>query len=263
MTKISTKNIVLIISGFLLIIALIFGSFFLWQSQLPISSLMIMGKAEQEVIPDELNMQFLLEKKGKIQDLEKMNRELDAESKSILEYLKSQNVKSENIKTHKNSYTDYSNYNPDKQAGVDNNPKDEMRNISVDFNFKLENYEQNSNQINQIWQELLKKGVTNLNQDNFDISKNKKSEICEKLQSLAIQNALEKGQKQMKNLGGNQIIKKQIRSVGSNCEDVYPVLPMYRTGAADGGVSGNSQPPSAMPGKTKLEATSELQIDFR
>ena len=256
--KFSLKTIFLALVGSLILVILILGSFFLWQSQQPISSLTVVGKAEQEVVPDELNISFVIEKKANLQNLDKANQEIDAQTKTILEYLQSQSIKSQNIKTTKNSNTDYSNYNPDKQAGIDNNPKDEIRNITVDFQVKLENYDQNLTQANQLWSELLKKNVTNLNQNNFDISKNKKTEICENLQNIAIKNALEKSQKQLKNLGGSTIIKKQIRG-GEGCEGISP-LPMY---AAKDTMGSGGAGPEIMSGKQKLEAVVELSVDFR
>lgn len=255
----SLKNILFLGLGVLILLSLLFIGLNMWQNGQPTSSLTVVGKAEQEVIPDELNVQFLLEKKGQVQDLEKMNLELDNQTKTILEYLQSQNIKTENIQTNKNSYTDYA--LPERE--IASQPTQNLRNISVNFNLKFENYTENQTQINQIWQELLKKGVTNLNQNGFSISTANRQKVCEELQNLAIQNAWDKAQKQLKSLGGSKVVKRQIRNSGSSCDSNYSPMYMAKDARAEGGAATSALVPPAMAGKQKLEAASELQIDFR
>ena len=76
-------------------------------------------------------------RKNEIKDLEKLNTELDAQTNKILDYLKTQNIKQENIQTNKNSYNDYV-YMPIK--GDEAKPQDNIRNLSTQFIVKFVDY---------------------------------------------------------------------------------------------------------------------------
>lgn len=235
-----------------------------FQKSLPISTLAVSGEAEKEIIPNDINISFRLEKKANKTEMAKTNEEIDKEAKDIVNYLISKDVKSENIKTNKNSYPDYN-----KENNTDNQI------LAVDFQVEIKDFPNKKDGFNEIWQELINKKTTNLVQNNYSLDNQEKNKICDELQIQATKSANQKATNQLKALGGGNIIRKQIQNLDNSCGENYifpymngrdmpAVMPSTMEGST--GAEPNEQNQNnitTQPGSQKLIAKVQLVIEYR
>jgi len=250
--QISYTNIILSLLTLIILFFGILAGIFIWQNSKPISTINVTGEAGKDITPDSYSINFGLEEKGN--EISTLNNKVDQKTKDILEYLGTLGINKEQIKTNKSSYPNYT-YLPTGEN------KENGEVVYISFEIKVENKPELTAKLNDITQKLTELGVTNINPTNYEISSEKRKQICSELEEQATKEAFDKAEKQIKNLGGGKIVRKQITGGGSTCTD-GTVYPMYAAVSSEPTKDAKSSP-EVMTGQQKIQASINLVVDYR
>jgi uncharacterized protein YggE len=206
--------IIITLFSFLALTVLIGGSvvyfqYLKYRSDARTSKIDILGISEQKIKYDKLTMGFVVSKTGT--DSSELNKSVDELTVKAQDILTKNSIKKENIQTVKNSYPAYTDLNIDGTPAI--RPKNTV--FEVRFTIKIDNLQSNLSLPNTLTNELTAIGVNQFDSYNYEIANQKA--LCDDLKTAAIQNAREKGVKQIKAIGGNEIVSTQIQAGNDDC----------------------------------------------
>ena len=233
---------------FSLIFLMLLGAisvYIFWQSNQTENSLQVQSVSRKKVSPDKIILNFALLKNGS--EVDKLNQEADKKTKQIIAYLESVGVDRKDIVTRKNSYTDFQPASPGETRTMR-----EKHNLSVNFELTLKNLENNFELPNQILQEVSQLGVNQFGWNDYQISN--QAEICQELETQALEKARDLAEKRVKALGGGRIVSIQVSNL-YGCDDGVVSMPFS---GRDMAIS-ESQPSTTSPAPEVLTGTKELQ----
>jgi uncharacterized protein YggE len=217
-------SIIITLFSFLAITALIGASvvyfqYLKYRNDEKTSKIEVQGSAEKKVKYDKLTMSFTISKAGI--DTVETNRLVDELSVKTLAILQKNGITKENIQNSKNSYPDYTDiYNP---AGTGDSIKEKKTIFETRYVIKIEDLQTNLEAPNKITQELVAIGVDRFDSYQYEVINQK--QICEELKTEAITNARNQGVKQIKAIGGKEIVSSQIQTGADNCGGLMFPIP--------------------------------------
>jgi uncharacterized protein YggE len=250
-----TLPLVLILSLIALIVLAIITVFIFWQSNRPTNNLNIQSSIKEKITPDKVLLNFTMTQKG--QNVSEMNQEIDQKTTEIINYLTSKGIDKSDIVSRKTSYRDYD------YPILEQNSKDQtqMQNVSVNFEVTLENLTDNFELPNQILEEVTKLGVNELGWSNYEISNQR--EICQEMETKALEQARDLAEKRIKALGGTKIVSIQVSSI-YGCENGF-ARPFYGKDMAvsEGAMSSDMQRPEILTGTQELNIQADINVEYR
>jgi uncharacterized protein YggE len=250
-----TLSLVLIVSLIALIVLAIITVFIFWQSNRPTNNLNIQSSIKEKITPDKVVLNFTMTQKG--ENVSKMNQEIDQKTTEIINYLTSKGIDKSDIVSRKTSYPDYD------YPILEQNSKDQtqMQNVSVNFEVTLENLTDNFELPNQILEEVTKLGVNELGWSNYEISNQR--EICQEMETKALEQARDLAEKRIKALGGTKIVSIQVSSI-YGCENGF-ARPFYGKDmtVSEGAMSSDMQRPEILTGTQELNIQADINVEYR
>jgi uncharacterized protein YggE len=215
-------SIIITLFSFLILAVLIGGSIVYFQylryrNDTKTSKIDILGIAEKKVKYDKLTLSFVVSKSGT--DLNELNKQIDEATFKVQELLTKNSIKKENIQNFKNSFPDYN----DQYNGGTVDPNRVKKTVfDVRFTVKIDDLQSNLSLPNNLTKDLIAIGVNQFDPYNYEIANQRA--VCDDLKTTAIQNAREKGIKQIKAIGGKEIVSTQIQAGGDDCGGLmYPI----------------------------------------
>lgn len=268
----SSKIVTVLLSVLILLVTIIGAilTFLQWQNNQPKSTLSVSGISQKDVDQDTATIYFYRTFKGT--DINELNKNADASSTKILNFLLDSGIKNKDIENNRNSYDDYSVIYPMSSSAGSESLINRPKVVELSFKVSFTNFQDNPQKPTDILSKVGQFGVDRYSGFQYSLTENKRQEICDSLQSEAIKKAVENSQKQLEAIGGGTIIKKDVKSVTS-CPDLFYPYPMYATkeGVATTSVDSattssagqtNSTPP-ILAGKVNLKATAEIVVEYR
>jgi uncharacterized protein YggE len=246
------KYFVALLSLFLLFVVALtsVGAFMIYDNTRPISTLSVTDTLKKKVKPDQATVQLFISQTGT--DLVKMNKENDAITVKVTDFLIKSGVSKDKIKTNKSSYPDYS---FESATDTTKAPKLTVAETTMDVEFvSLDNNP------NAILEKTVELGVTKYGQFSYK-TKNVK-DLCDALETEAEKSAKAKADNKVSNLGG-KIVKIQYNTTfTSNCGE-NSSLPYNSTTKSDDFNFSQSEAPELMTGEQEISATANLNVEYR
>ncbi len=239
----------------LLFVFILFFGYKAYQNSQPRSTITVQGNASQELSYDSASITYFIQTKGLNSEVANLNQENDQKTQTIVDYLTTQGIPTEDIKTNKNTYQDYS-------FPFNQNPNEEQR-IVVDSSIEVQfaNVQSDIEKPNEITQELTNLGVTNFSNFNYSISN--EEEICEDLKIQAIQDATEKVEKRIEALGGEKIIKKNVSEFNGCGQDFYRYDDFPLAASTELESDAQIKPAPVLTGTQEISVSIDLIAEYR
>ena len=102
--------------------------------------------------------------------------------------------------------------------------------------------------------------MSRFDQLNYNVQNRK--EICLELQAKAISDGYKRGEDQVKSLGGNRVVKREVQPV-TDCLNQNLNYPVYKTSMAESGSAGSSSAPSVSTGEEEILAQVNVILDYK
>jgi uncharacterized protein YggE len=255
-------TVIVTLFSFLILAVLIGGSvvyfqYLRYRNDAKTSKIEIQGLAEKKIKYDKLTMGFVISKSGT--DSVELNKSVDELTVKVQDLLAKNSIKKENIQSTKNSYPDYS----DQYNGGTVDPNKVKKTIfDVRFTIKIEDLQSNLSLPNKLTSELTTIGVAQFDPYNYEIANQRA--ICDELKTIAIKDAREKGEKQIKAIGGNEIVSTQIQAGGDNCSEFLYPMPystMDKMGANPDQLQSSS--PEVITGEKNITQQVSVTFEYR
>jgi uncharacterized protein YggE len=259
-TSKSYKNFFIIasvVSGILFValtISLFFNFVHLLSANPNNSSLTVSETSSRQVDPNEAKAMLTVIRRASKSD--QVNAELDTVTVEVIKILEENGISQDDIETNKNVYQDYYSYNPELPDRSEQTNPSYIGNLNLTIRFR--NLERGDTKPNQVIQSLNQ--ISDVQFNGFEYLVENERQICNELESEALQKALEKGKDQVKAVSGKRIIKTTVVSVIS-CNNM--VSPYYREQTL--GAINDSQVQSTAPilaTKNELSATATVELEY-
>jgi uncharacterized protein YggE len=251
----TTKNVLIVTLCFFLGIFLIvasYSAYSLVQLQKPVSEITVSGIASRQVKPSKGKVTLFYSESS--ENAETLNLKADEITKKVTDYIISEGINKNQIVTNKSTFPDYQ-YGP--QGELNN---DRLIRVEATIEVNFENLQDDLEKPNRIIKEATNLGITYFYPFTYEIAESE--EICEELVDEAINNAFEKGSNRVKNIGGTNIVTREIISV-ERCNNglLYP----SRGNAMDAvsSESGATFTPKLLTGEQKIESRVEVKFVYR
>lgn len=250
----SGRNVLIILlslfAGIFLIVAS-YAAYTFVQLQKPVSEITVTGIATRDIKPNKATITMIYSDSG--EDSSLINQKADDVTKKVTEYLITKGVSEDKITTNKSSYPDYQ-YGP--QGELNN---DRLIRVESTIEVVFEDLGSDQQKPNQVLQEATKLGITRFSPFTYEVDNT--DAICEDLVDDATSDAFEKGSKRIKNIGGINIVKRQIISVDQcNNNSRFPIA--FSTDSSIGRAEDNVAP-KLLTGEQKLESRVEVKFEYR
>jgi uncharacterized protein YggE len=215
-------SIVVTLFSFFILSLLVGGSvvyfqYLRYKSDAKTSKIDIVGVAEKKIKYDKLTMGFVISKSGT--DASELNKQVDELTIKAQDILSKNSIKKENIQSSKNSYPDY---NDQFLIGTAEQNKEKKTVFENRFTVKIEDLQNNLSLPNNLTKALTAIGINQFDPYSYAITNERA--VCDELKTTAIKDAREKGNTQIKAIGGTEVVSTQILSGGDNCAAImYPI----------------------------------------
>jgi uncharacterized protein YggE len=245
------KYFIVLLSLFLLFVVALTsaGAFMIYDNTRPISTISVTDTLKKTVKPDQANVQLVISKTGA--DLKALNRDNDAVTLKVTQYLVENGISKDKIKTNKNSYPDYG-VEPTLDSKL---PKQTVAETTIDVEFV--NLDSNPN---AILEKTLELGVTRYGQFTYK-TKNVK-QICDTLETEVEKSVKTKADNKISNIGGKIVKIQYSPTFTTNCDGNSPV-PYYSTVKSTDTEILGSPAPELMTGEQEISATASLNVEYR
>jgi uncharacterized protein YggE len=245
------KYFVALLSLFLLFVVALtsVGAFMIYDNTRPISTLSVTDTLKKKVKPDQATVQLFISQTGT--DLVKMNKENDAITVKVIDFLIKSGVSKDKIKTNKNSYPDFG-----IEPVIDGSKKPQLTVSETTIDVEFVNLNNNPN---AILDETLVLGVNRFGAFNYKTADIKK--MCDALETEVEKSVKVKAEQKVENIGGKIIKIQYSQTFVNNCENNS--MPYYSSIKTGGGEFDGAQAPDLMTGEQEISATANLNVEYR
>jgi uncharacterized protein YggE len=243
------KYFTILLSLFLLFFVALssFSAYIIYDQTRPVSTIGVTDTLKKKIKPDQATVQLFVSQAGT--DLAKMNKENDAITLKVTNFLIKNGVITDKIKTNKTSFEEFSGIiETDAKK-----PKLTRAETTIDVEFV--NLDNNPN---FLLDQTLALGVSRYGQFNYKTKDVK--QFCDALENEVELSVKDKAANKMKNMAGKVIRTQYNQTYTNGCDNM--ATPVYNMKTALGGANDNSAP-ELMTGEQEISATASLNLDYR
>jgi uncharacterized protein YggE len=244
------KYFVALLSLFLLFVVALtsVGAYMTYENTRPTSMLSVSDTLKKKVKPDQATVQLFISQTGS--DLAKMNKENDAITVKVADYLIKSGISKDKIKTNKNSYPDYG-----IEPTTDSTKKPQLTVAETTIDVEFVNLNNNPN---AILDETLALGVNRFGAFNYKTADIKK--MCDALETEVEKSVKAKAEQKVENIGGKIVKIQYSQTYVNNCEN--NAVPFYSSIKSADSVP-DFPVPELMTGEQEISATASLNVEYR
>jgi uncharacterized protein YggE len=237
--------------GILILAMISAGVYIMWDSTRPLSSITVQEQVTKTIKPDKATIDLTISEKTN--DIRMVKSKVDAQTKSVIDFLIKEGISKDKITTNTNTYPDYT---------ASGNPTDVQKTVlDSTLTVVFERIQEDTQKPNRILNTSIEMGVSRFSQFRYDFSSTKDN--CQQLRDDADKKSLERAREKVSLLGG-KLTKVELQSSNDgNCGgNIYYGGPIAMSSSISER-TGGANTPELLSGEKELSATSIAKADYK